>query len=97
MREERTDLFEELLVLVGELVNPRRKRQHQAFQAVAVERIDPLGRHPELESDRSNALNASRASHTDAGGEQLPCGWIESSECAQPISWFSRPYRSAAV
>jgi hypothetical protein len=41
----------------------------QAFapKQVSVERIDLLRRHPEGESDRPAALNASLVSHTDAG------------------------------
>src|SRR6202008_4873021 len=37
----------------------------------SVERINLLGRHPELESDRHDALNAAPLSHSAAGGEQL--------------------------
>ena len=67
-------MLEELLVLLGELVDPRHQRQHQPLQAFGVERIDLLRWPPEGESDRPAGLNASLVSHTDAGGEQLLAG-----------------------
>jgi hypothetical protein len=58
-RQKRADLLEELIdprlervVLTGELVDPRHQRQHQPLQVLGVERIDPLGWHPKLESRR---------------------------------------------
>src|SRR5690348_9120273 len=72
--EQRTDMFEELLILLGERVDPRHQGQHQPLQAFGVERIDLLRWHPEGESDRPPGFNASLVSHTDAGGEQLPFG-----------------------
>ena len=41
--------------------------QYQPLQTVGVERIDPLGRHPELESNGTDPLNAAMLSHS-AGG-----------------------------
>jgi hypothetical protein len=46
-----------------------RDGQYQPLQIVGVERIDPLGRHPELESNGSDAFNAASLSHSAAGGE----------------------------
>src|SRR5262249_43480519 len=50
--EEILVLFEEILVQIEELVDLRQQRQHQPLLAGGVERIDPLGWHPELESRR---------------------------------------------
>ncbi len=52
-----------------QLVDLRQQGQHQPLLAVGVERIDPLGRHPELESDGSDALNAASLSHSAAERE----------------------------
>lgn len=43
------------------------RRQYQSLQGVGVERINVLGRHPELESDRAAALNATSLSRSAAG------------------------------
>ena len=67
--QEFVDPGQERIVLLDEFVDPRHQREHQPLQAFGVERINPLGRHPELESDHPDALNASRLSHSDAGGE----------------------------
>src|SRR5260221_8605282 len=67
-RQELVDSRQERVVLTDELVDLRHQRQHQPLKAFGVERIDPLGWHPELESDRTDALNASLVSHTAARG-----------------------------
>src|SRR5262249_24850770 len=54
-------------VRLNQLVDLRQQRQHQPLQAFGVERIELLRWHPEGESDRPAALNASLVSHTDAG------------------------------
>ena len=50
-----------------EFVDLRQQGQYRPLQTVGVERIDPLGRHPELESNGSDALNAAELSHSAAG------------------------------
>jgi hypothetical protein len=55
-------------VLLDQNIELRHQRQHQPLQAVSVERIDPLGRHPELESAAQAARNRLRVSQTDAEG-----------------------------
>ena len=59
--EQRVDPFEQRLVL-------RQQLEHQRLQAVLVERIERLGRHPELKSAPRAAFNAGTASQTDAEG-----------------------------
>jgi hypothetical protein len=59
---------EELLVLNEQLVDPRQQLLHQRLQAVGIERIDLLGRHPELESARTFSFNPLRVSHAAAEG-----------------------------
>jgi hypothetical protein len=63
------DARQQHLVLLDEIVDLRQQGQYQPLQTVGVERIDPLGRHPELESNDSDALNAVLMSHSAAGGE----------------------------
>jgi hypothetical protein len=67
-RQQRLVLLVKRLVLLDEIVDLRQQGQHQSLQAVGVELIDSLGRHPELESDDSVALNATSLSHSAAGG-----------------------------
>ena len=59
--EEGLDLVEELGVLRDQL-------EHQRLQAVLIGRINALGFHPKLESDRGTPLNASTPSQTAAQG-----------------------------
>src|SRR5262249_53702981 len=61
------DARQQRLVLLDEIVDLRQQGQHQPLQAVGVKRIDPLGPHPELESNGSDALNAAALSHSAAG------------------------------
>ena len=60
-RQELLDLLDQLAVL-------REQPEHQRLQAVLVERIECLGRHPELESDPDDPLNARSPSQTVAWG-----------------------------
>ena len=63
------DARQQRLVLLDEIVDLRQQGQNQPLQTVGVERIDPLRRHPELESNGSDAFNAALLSHSAAGGE----------------------------
>jgi len=51
------DARQQHLVLLDETADLRQQGQYEPLQIVGVERIDPLGRHPELESNDSDALN----------------------------------------
>jgi hypothetical protein len=67
-RQQRLVLLVKRVVLLDEIVDLRQKGQYQSLQGVGVERINVLGRHPELESDGAEALNATSLSHSAAGG-----------------------------
>src|SRR5262249_9224335 len=67
-RSELVDPRPQRLVLLDEIVDPRQQGQYQPLQTVGVERIDPLGRHSELESNGADPLNAAMLSHSAAGG-----------------------------
>jgi len=60
-REESLDLLKQFVVL-------RHQLEHQRLQAVFVQRIERLGRHPAFESASRDAINAEAPSQTDAEG-----------------------------
>src|SRR5690348_8176628 len=72
----------------------------QPLQAFGVERIELLRWHPEGESDRSAALNASLVSHTDAGVSNYGAGDMLRPEFYPPSASRSRtpglPHRGDA-
>jgi hypothetical protein len=63
------NLRQQLPVLPQQAVDTRQQLAHQRLQAISIERIKPLGRHPELESARGPAFNPLRLSHAAAQGE----------------------------
>ena len=58
----------ERLDLCEQLVDLRQQPADQRIQAILVERIEYLRRHPELQSDCDVTLNADDPSQTDAEG-----------------------------